>query len=291
VWENSDGYTAEEMEIFAAFIHENPLVEALIIQRLAGALKITDLVTPNEFERTTLYNEFYRPAGVRNQLVTPMVISDDLMITCSINIGDKDFSDRDKTMLNTIAPHLTNAIRNAFAYQRLNSVLEIEARGIVALGANEKPLFISESARLLLESYFADEKFPADALPGDLASWVKQSGALIAQSEFVSPVAPFRVANQKGELIVRFLYNAETREKTLLLEEKEFHSPRSFANLGLTKRETEILFLITQGKTDDVIATLCNISLRTVHKHVENIYTKLGVETRTGAMLAALKLL
>jgi DNA-binding NarL/FixJ family response regulator len=90
---------------------------------------------------------------------------------------------------------------------------------------------------------------------------------------------------------VRFLYNAETREKTLLLEEKEFHSPRSFANLGLTKRETEILFLITQGKTDDVIATLCNISLRTVHKHVENIYTKLGVETRTGAMLAALKLL
>lgn len=75
-----------------------------------------------------------------------------------------------------------------------------------------------------------------------------------------------------------------------MLEEKKSVSPEMFEVLNLTKREAEILFLITRGKTDDVISTLCRISRRTVHKHVEHIYTKPGVETRTGAMLRALEL-
>lgn len=64
-----------------------------------------------------------------------------------------------------------------------------------------------------------------------------------------------------------------------------------YNQLHLTRREDEILFWITQGKSDDVMATLCGISPRTVHKHVENIYKKLGVETRTSAMLKALEIL
>ena len=51
------------------------------------------------------------------------------------------------------------------------------------------------------------------------------------------------------------------------------------------------MFWITQGKTDGVIALLCGISPRTVQKHVENIFTKLGVETRTAAMLRAFDVL
>jgi DNA-binding CsgD family transcriptional regulator len=63
-----------------------------------------------------------------------------------------------------------------------------------------------------------------------------------------------------------------------------------FDSFGLTRREAEILFWIMQGKTDPVIADICRISLRTVHKHVENIYIKMGVETRTAAMLKALEI-
>lgn len=85
------------------------------------------------------------------------------------------------------------------------------------------------------------------------------------------------------------MFNSATRETTIMLEEKSFHSPKLFAHLPLTWREAEILFWVTQGKTDAVIAMLCGISRRTVEKHVENIYTKLGVETRTAAMLKALE--
>lgn len=74
-----------------------------------------------------------------------------------------------------------------------------------------------------------------------------------------------------------------------MLEEKMLASKEMFESFGLTRRQAEILFRIVQGKTDVVIAEICRISLRTVHKHVENIYIKLGVETRTAAMLKTLE--
>ncbi|MBE7157194.1 MAG: hypothetical protein INR62_01940 [Rhodospirillales bacterium] len=52
---------------------------------------------------------------------------------------------------------------------------------------------------------------------------------------------------------------------------------------SLTVRELEVLHWITQGKRDSEIATILGIAPRTVHKHVENLLGKLGVETRTAA--------
>jgi DNA-binding CsgD family transcriptional regulator len=60
------------------------------------------------------------------------------------------------------------------------------------------------------------------------------------------------------------------------------------SSAGVTKRECEILRWLASGKTDDEIAALLAISPRTVHKHLEHIYVKLGVETRTAAVMRAL---
>lgn len=54
---------------------------------------------------------------------------------------------------------------------------------------------------------------------------------------------------------------------------------------GLTPREQEVLLWLATGKTDGDIATLLDISRRTVQKHLEHIYVKLGVETRTAAVM------
>ena len=64
----------------------------------------------------------------------------------------------------------------------------------------------------------------------------------------------------------------------------------TLASVDLTPREQEVLFWIAQGKTNSEISVLCGISVRTVHKHVEHIYQKLGVETRTAAMLRAIEM-
>lgn len=68
-------------------------------------------------------------------------------------------------------------------------------------------------------------------------------------------------------------------------------SPAALAPLGLTPRETEILFWVAQGKTNAEIATILDSSFSTVKKHVENLLPKLGVETRLAAALKAMELL
>jgi DNA-binding CsgD family transcriptional regulator len=56
----------------------------------------------------------------------------------------------------------------------------------------------------------------------------------------------------------------------------------------LTLREREVMHWLSCGKTNTEIAVLLSISPRTVHKHLEHIYVKLGVETRTAAVMRAL---
>lgn len=57
---------------------------------------------------------------------------------------------------------------------------------------------------------------------------------------------------------------------------------------GLTLREGEVMHWLACGKTDTDIAALLSISPRTVQKHLEHVYVKLGVETRTAAVMRAL---
>ena len=56
----------------------------------------------------------------------------------------------------------------------------------------------------------------------------------------------------------------------------------------LTAREAEVLFWVIQGKTNRDIGELLSLSPRTVHKHLEHVFEKLGVETRTAAARLAL---
>jgi len=63
-----------------------------------------------------------------------------------------------------------------------------------------------------------------------------------------------------------------------------------FATLPVTPREREVLSWLAAGKTDQEIAEILGMSPRTVHKHLQHIYEKLGVETRTAAVMRAMEL-
>lgn len=58
--------------------------------------------------------------------------------------------------------------------------------------------------------------------------------------------------------------------------------------LGLTRREAEVLTWVADGKTNTEIGVILATSPRTVQKHLEHIFDKLGVETRTAAATRAL---
>ncbi len=61
--------------------------------------------------------------------------------------------------------------------------------------------------------------------------------------------------------------------------------PAALAGLsGLTPREIDVIEWVAKGKTNRDIAEILGMSPRTVNKHLEHIYAKLGVETRTAAV-------
>ncbi|MFF4899920.1 LuxR C-terminal-related transcriptional regulator [Streptomyces sp. NPDC001068] len=62
------------------------------------------------------------------------------------------------------------------------------------------------------------------------------------------------------------------------------------AECALTPRELTVLLLLTDALTADAIGRRLGISARTVHKHIENIYRKLGTRDRLGTVLKAQRL-
>ena len=64
-------------------------------------------------------------------------------------------------------------------------------------------------------------------------------------------------------------------------------APQVVARYAMTPREAEVLSWVALGKTDRDVAALLQCSPRTVHKHLQRVYAKLGVETRTAAVMRA----
>jgi DNA-binding CsgD family transcriptional regulator len=113
----------------------------------------------------------------------------------------------------------------------------------------------------------------------------------------------------EGNLIVSFVFNRTRRDFTdrerdrlevvrphlgnlyRISRAMEGAQPRQWAPPPqLSSREQEVLRWCAAGKTDRDIAAILGISPRTVHKHLQRIYEKLGVETRTAAVMRAMSL-
>ena len=69
---------------------------------------------------------------------------------------------------------------------------------------------------------------------------------------------------------------------------KPMPAKNRYGLLGLTARETEVLRLIAQGKTNYEIGVILSASTGTICKHVEHILCKLDVRNRTAAAIIAL---
>jgi DNA-binding CsgD family transcriptional regulator len=67
----------------------------------------------------------------------------------------------------------------------------------------------------------------------------------------------------------------------------EMLSLETLRALGLTRREAEVMQILARGKSNQEIASLMSVSVRTVQKHLENVYEKLGARSRTHAVLTA----
>jgi DNA-binding CsgD family transcriptional regulator len=95
---------------------------------------------------------------------------------------------------------------------------------------------------------------------------------------------PLRIQRAGRELSIRLTIEPQRTQYLLLLTEQTLSSLNSLALLGLSQRETEVLKLIIQGKDNKAIAAQLSVNISTIRKHLENIYTKFGVKSRTEAI-------
>jgi DNA-binding NarL/FixJ family response regulator len=99
----------------------------------------------------------------------------------------------------------------------------------------------------------------------------------------------FSLTRQQGRLIIHYAGKITHGEHLLLLQETraDISAQRLSSGLKLTARESEVLHWLAAGKTDRDIAEILGMAPRTVNKHLEHIYVKLGVETRAAAAAMA----
>jgi DNA-binding CsgD family transcriptional regulator len=281
-------------------MHEHPIINHCQQTRDGSAHKISDFLSQTEFHRTGLFNELYRPLGIEYQIAISLPTAGQEIIAVVVNRCGKDFSEEDRAVLNLLRPHMAQAYHNALSVKklndeiaRLNGAMSELQQSIIVVDTKFRIRFASPRSLRVMKQFFGP-RASAARLPIPLESWLLhhvgrnwRRGALPAVRE------PLRVFASNRWLHVRWLANALDGELTLVLQEQASagSAAEKLRPLGLTARQAEALYWVAQGKTNPEIGIICGMSARTVQKHLEHIFKKLRVETRTAAALRAGELL
>lgn len=281
---------AGDVEAFAAHLHEHPIASHHAAHGGADAVQFADFLSERELHRLGIYNDFYRPLGVEHQLAIAIDAPTGLNIPISVQSADHGFDLRARAMLELLHPHLTRAYERVEVETRAAALLatleRAEAAAVVILARDGAIEFTGGRATEWLTAYF-DRPATPDALPAALIErlegWREPPGyGDVAESR----VAGMRVRAAGRLLTIRYVRSAGV--ETLLLEERRQHpDPTELRELGLTRREAEVLIAAAAGGTVDELGERLVISPHTVKKHLENIYRKLGVGSRAEALAVA----
>ena len=179
-------------------------------------------------------------------------------------------------VLARIAAH----VQNARQMKQARSALDAFGQATVAVrAADSRIVWQTPLARNLLNAFFAN---PEHVAPEELLGWIAAAHA--ARSDGRDPPA-LLVADGPRRLLASFHDQTGDDEWLVVLrEENDTSAVESLiAAFRLTQREAEVLYWVVQGKTSKDIGDILGSSPRTVNKHLEHVFEKLGVETRTAA--------
>lgn len=167
-------------------------------------------------------------------------------------------------------------IRNARLVRQTQNAIEAIGLAVVILNRNLQPDWMTPGAETLLGNDCL-----VNGLPEELRAWLATANPSPGVNE---SVAVFDFDFNQETLRARLL-GQRAEAQLLLLEKLRSRVPAeaSLASYRLTQREIEVLMWVARGKTNKDIADILGMSPRTVNKHLEHIYIKLGVETRTAA--------
>jgi DNA-binding CsgD family transcriptional regulator len=277
---------------FARIRDEHPVLMHFERSRHGGAAKLSDFMSPAQYHRKAIYQEFFRPAGIEHQISIALPSTGPRLIRITLNRARGDFTERDRLVLDLVRPHVAQAKENAAAFARLGTErrdLEQAAEAIhvgVVVVRDGRATYANARARKQLATYFAPGAPMQGRLPDALTAWLGMPRRPRGSGGMPPSRTPLVVGRGSRRLEIRAL--EERGGHILLLQERLTEiAPRPLESLGLTRRQAEVLAWLAEGKANIEIAAILAISPSTVARHVEAIFEKLGVRTRTAAAAAA----
>lgn len=140
----------------------------------------------------------------------------------------------------------------------------------------------------LARALLADHALAADGyVPTALRAWVANAARERLAGKDPLPLA---IARDARRLVFTLGQRTEDGAWLVLMREESLAATLEAlcAAFRLTAREAEVLHWVIKGKTNRDIGDILGTSPRTVHKHLEHVFEKLGVETRTAAASLAM---
>jgi DNA-binding NarL/FixJ family response regulator len=260
----------------------------------AAAMRIVDQITPDivlldavmpGLDGFETCKRLKRDAGLEHVPIIFMTgLAETEHIVRGLEAGGVDYVTKPiavEEMLARIRVHLANARLT----QSARAALDVSGRYLLAVNGVGKIMWATPQAQKLLSDALSPDSDDAVVLPDPIPQWLDQARKGKAGSKAAIMTA------LPGNEALRLQYMGRLGSNEFLLrlaKDSGTETPAEFSSeLGLTTREGEVLSWLSKGKTNRDIAQILGLSPRTVDKHLEQIYSKLGVENRTAAAAIA----
>jgi DNA-binding CsgD family transcriptional regulator len=263
--------------------------------RNLGAWRLSDVASRSQYHDSTVYRSLYRFLEIEHQMVMLLPAESNRVHLLTLQRATEEFTDDERGLLELLGPHLVQAERRLRRLARARPpgamMAESEQGRAVIVARNDGSVDLcTQQARQLLQSYFrVDLPRGRIALPTPIVQWLAPAIDAWTTRRFLGARPdPLIVAKETRCLVLSVVPDpVHDRHLLTLAEEALAAPPASLRNFGLTPREAEVLSWVAQGKTNGEVGVILGASARTVQKHLEHIFQKLGVESRTSAILRA----
>jgi DNA-binding NarL/FixJ family response regulator len=260
----------------------------------AAAMRIVDQITPDivlldammpGMDGFETCRRLKRDAGLDHVPIIFMTgLAETEHIVRGLEAGGVDYVTKPiavEEMLARIRVHLANARLT----QSARAALDVSGRYLLAVNSAGKIMWATPQAQKLLSDTLSPGGDDDVVLPEPIPQWLEQA----RKGKAGSKAAIMAVLPGNEQLRLQYMGKLGANEFLLrLAKDSGTETPAEFSSeLGLTAREGEVLSWLSKGKTNRDIAQILGLSPRTVDKHLEQIYSKLGVENRTAAAAIA----
>ena len=268
---------AERCDAFDALIgraSDHPLLAVHAAAR-RPASRLSDLVERHAFARCDLYGDLLHVSGSEYAIAIGMRTGPGEAFVAGLGRAEREFSERDRDVLDIAGPGLQEALCAVRARERLGSALAADPPGTAVLlldGHGEIERSTPDGERWLAEHFGAGEH--PGWLPSPVAEWL------------ALPPRPPLVSVRDGRRLTVRLVPGDPH--ALLLEEDVASvRPEALDRLGLTRRETEVLLAAVVIEDEAELAWELFLSLHAVWDRLERLEVKLGVRTAGEAVAVA----